>query len=120
MQVSLTLESAYTNLDTTNKADRPSWLVAILPYLDEKASFERRKQRLRYGSNWSVIEACSVPIATYYCPSRRAPVAYLYGTSHTSVVRSYGWKAGKTDYAINSGAYVSQQSILPGIGDSLL
>ena len=38
-----------TNLDTTNDSDRPSWLVAILPYLDEKASFESRKQQFFLG-----------------------------------------------------------------------
>ena len=39
---------AAKNLDITNKGDRPSWLVAILPYLDEKASFDA-------GSKGSVI-----------------------------------------------------------------
>jgi prepilin-type N-terminal cleavage/methylation domain-containing protein len=93
-----------------------SWLVAILPHLDEQAAFQTRNQLLisAGGDSTKIVEACSIPVATYYCPSRRAPVAYLY---NEFIVRSTGWKGAKTDYAINSGVYVSQQVILPGIGD---
>jgi prepilin-type N-terminal cleavage/methylation domain-containing protein len=104
--------------NATYSGTRPSWLIAILPYLDEQNAYQRRQKLMNdsYGSPDSIVDACSIPIATYYCPSRRAPVAYLYG-GYSWVVRSTGWKAAKTDYAINSGTYVSKQSILPGLGD---
>ena len=45
-------------------------------------------------------------------------VAYPYTTAIMGP--SYLNKCGKSDYAINSGAYLSQSTILPGIGDAYL
>ena len=79
----------------------PSWLVAILPYLEEAALFDEWTIASGYrntaskGSARHIAEVVATPVTTYYCPSRRGPLAYgADGFPPTT----------KTDYALNGGA----------------
>jgi prepilin-type N-terminal cleavage/methylation domain-containing protein/prepilin-type processing-associated H-X9-DG protein len=82
--------------------NQPSWIVAIFPFMEEKALFDEWAANVGYPKphtpppvtrSYNAIVA--TPIASLYCPTRR-PVAN-YPT------RNLG-PAAHTDYALNGGA----------------
>lgn len=70
-----------------------SWGYQILPYTDQAALWS-----LPSGQEWKIY---STPIALYFCPSRRRPVA-LSGGAWASR-SSLGYPVAMTDYAGNAG-----------------
>jgi len=66
-----------------------SWLYAILPYVEQEALYQQR--------NWQV------PVSTYFCPSRRSPVAQeVVDQDEWGEYRGGGWRWAKSDFAANA------------------
>ena len=57
----------------------PTWLVLILPYIEEDALYRRWDIRRRYFNQ--VPEARTTQVKTYYCPSRRSPGPNQFGSA---------------------------------------
>jgi prepilin-type N-terminal cleavage/methylation domain-containing protein len=90
---------------------QPTWLVMILPQLGETALFNNWAATFGYPSPnaavvWSnVTELFATPIATLYCPTRRAPIPYPMKKPILAPAMSLNaLKACRTDYALNGGA----------------
>jgi prepilin-type N-terminal cleavage/methylation domain-containing protein/prepilin-type processing-associated H-X9-DG protein len=67
-----------------------SWGYQILPYTDQQALW----------SNLNDKTVASTPIAFYFCPSRRRPVALIGGIWQDT---AFNYPRGMTDYAGNAG-----------------
>jgi hypothetical protein len=90
----------------------PTWIVAILPHMEEAALFNTWAQVVGYRNdipqpvtNAAVAGLFTTPVATMYCPSRRPAAAYPMKNPIT--VSPFGGsigRASRTDYAINGGA----------------
>jgi prepilin-type N-terminal cleavage/methylation domain-containing protein len=113
-----------------------TWPVKLLPHLGEMPLF-RSYSSLYTNDGLRIFATASVPVAGYYCPTRRAPVAYPYwhteenkwppgsiGSGGVFQGGPYGYKAAKLDYALNAGAYIPNYDYpalpptnLPGICD---
>lgn len=92
------------------KSQPGGWNFAILPYLEQNAMYQ-------YGSNGKpsepdktkLAEVLQMPLAIYYCPSRRTPKIYPGGNISLSNADTSVLKAGNTfhtarcDYAVNYG-----------------
>jgi prepilin-type N-terminal cleavage/methylation domain-containing protein len=81
--------------------NQPTWILAILPHLEEQALFDEwaraagyRKGVPKTGTR-PIAQIRATPIVTLFCPSRRPPLAYPPTGSASS---------SKTDYVINGGA----------------
>jgi type II secretory pathway pseudopilin PulG len=85
-----------------------SWLYSILPYLDQRSLHDTGLGTTGTAKRAAIAALAGTPVATFYCPSRRPPVAYP--DTWTS-----WWRGGyvdhtapalvaKTDYAANAGA----------------
>ena len=100
-------------LNGPRSADQ-TWLVAILPQLGELPLFQtvieaQRKYVYEDQSNEmlaSLFKVYGNPVATYYCPSRRAVATYpeTPGIAGQVTVPQY---VARNDYAINGGNYYS-------------
>jgi prepilin-type processing-associated H-X9-DG protein len=85
-----------------------TWLVAILPYLEESDLFDEWARAVGYGqfkgrpptASRSLSAIFSTPIASLYCPSRRPAAAYPSRTGGAN------GPAAHSDYALNGGASV--------------
>jgi prepilin-type N-terminal cleavage/methylation domain-containing protein len=95
----------------------PPWLVELLPHLGEIALYNRNAEADPYIRGNTLLqsqlpEIWAAPVATYYCPSRRAPITYSNSTSSNTPM-------AKSDYAINAGvvahAAVAALPMLAGI-----
>jgi prepilin-type N-terminal cleavage/methylation domain-containing protein len=80
--------------------NQPSWILSVMPYLEESALFEEwarasgyRKGVPRTGTR-PMAQIRATPVVTLFCPSRRPPAAYPATASGQS----------KTDYALNGGS----------------
>jgi prepilin-type N-terminal cleavage/methylation domain-containing protein len=80
-----------------------SWPIAILPQLDEGPLFNRWSAAVQtndlYAANASLKELLSLPVAPYFCPTRRSPAAYINGTIENPQIA-----LSITDYGINAGS----------------
>jgi prepilin-type N-terminal cleavage/methylation domain-containing protein len=107
----------------------PSWIVAILPFMEETATFNTWAQLSGYRTGSpqvlpvaAITSLFSTAVPSLNCPTRRAAAAYpmknamaLYGAVIT--------KAARSDYALNGGAtrqldgteHADPQVTLPGI-----
>jgi prepilin-type N-terminal cleavage/methylation domain-containing protein len=89
------------DVPTSLSNPQPTWLVSILPLLDETALFNR----------WKAVGAANdvlaIPVAMFYCPTRRAPLSYPSyvnsgdGDADDAPILTH---TPKSDYAINGGA----------------
>jgi prepilin-type N-terminal cleavage/methylation domain-containing protein len=114
------LRRYYANKTETGTA-RPSWIIAILPYMEEETLFNEWAEIVGYHAGGpftglkqtqgrSYEEIVATPVAGFYCPSRRPAAAILVPGGFA--------KAPKTDYALNGGASARPDDIAvkwPGI-----
>ena len=99
------------------KPYQPTWIVAILPYLEEESLFKRWAIAVGYGltnppapSPTVMREITSNPLALLYCPTRRPVAAYPAQLGQPAVA--------KTDYALNGGCSAASEDLtmkFPGI-----
>jgi prepilin-type N-terminal cleavage/methylation domain-containing protein len=93
----------------------PTWIVAILPQMEETPLFKTWARILGYGTTPPPALSVEVPralfaqpVSVFYCPTRRAAIAYPINSKDPPIsVPGYGaviTKAARTDYAINGGA----------------
>jgi prepilin-type N-terminal cleavage/methylation domain-containing protein/prepilin-type processing-associated H-X9-DG protein len=83
-----------------------SWLVAILPYMEESDLFNEWARTVGFGqykskpvpSSRSINAIFATPVASLYCPSRRPAAAYPSRTGGSNT------PAAHSDYALNGGA----------------
>jgi prepilin-type N-terminal cleavage/methylation domain-containing protein/prepilin-type processing-associated H-X9-DG protein len=113
------LRRHYANKTETG-IKQPSWIIAILPYLEEASLFDEWAEivghrasgpftGLRQTQGRPYDEIIATPVAGLYCPSRR-PAGVYPPTGFA--------KAPKTDYALNGGASARPDDIAvkwPGI-----
>ncbi|MBN2294644.1 MAG: DUF1559 domain-containing protein [Pirellulales bacterium] len=74
------------------------WLYNILPYMEMGALHDFGSD----GNSDARIECASTPVPAYYCPSRRAPVAYPFTTAASYPLKgltSQPAECGHNDYA---------------------
>jgi hypothetical protein len=78
------------------------WIYQILPYMDNNALHDLGKGSLSPSTSASA-KRVSTPLATLYCPTRRASQAYPISATYkfTDPVSV----AGRTDYAANGGSF---------------
>lgn len=81
-----------------------SWAFSILPYIEQAAIHRQRDWRL--------------PVALYFCPSRRPPHADKPVGDEYGWYEGGGWEWSKTDYAANALA-VPNRPLCRKIGDFL-
>jgi len=82
-----------------------SWSFRILPFLEEQATYDALQPALP-TSDPANARAMRTPVATFYCPSRRAPAADRNFDNNNSVPpASYQKIAAGGDYAANAGTY---------------
>jgi prepilin-type N-terminal cleavage/methylation domain-containing protein/prepilin-type processing-associated H-X9-DG protein len=85
------------------------WLYTILPFIEEQALFELPadgdRQRVTATQKQRAVQLQISPVSTYYCPSRRQPVAYTYTLPDvwTPFNSSKPEVIAVADYAANSG-----------------
>jgi prepilin-type N-terminal cleavage/methylation domain-containing protein len=94
-----------------------SWMTQMLPFLEETALADLLADAATRPDAGIVQRAAQTPVVTYYCPSRREPVAYPL---HDEALARYGAAGARTDYAINGGSSTKLglfNSDLPGIWD---
>lgn len=77
------------------------WVYNLLPYIDQTALHEMGAGMAPADKEVAASEMISMPVAIFYCPSRRPvqtyPTGYdLYNAAGVSMV-------GRTDYAVNAG-----------------
>ncbi len=106
----------------------PSWIVAILPHIEETALFNRWAQAVGYRqatpppiSVMTAVGLFATPVAALYCPSRRPAAAYPMALTVSAVGGTVS-KGSRSDYAINGGAdlqptesFANPKITLPGI-----
>lgn len=82
-----------------------SWAFRLLPYMEELAVFNARNPDTTVPC-WdaSNAEAFRTPVATYFCSSRRAPIADRNFDNNNQAPVVLGVAAGG-DYAANAGTY---------------
>jgi len=91
------------------------WLFCVLPYIESHALYNMASGFPTRGRIWplsapkqaAIAEMAGVPVATFYCPTRRSPVPLparqtTYYNSFTPSI------AARNDYAANAG------SLIPG------
>ena len=109
------------------------WTAAILPHIGETALFNTWAKATGYQSgsypaigptsseSTQIYNLCATAVPVFYCPTRRAPVAYPAFNIFTGVLM-YDVMVGKTDYALNGGVAKSAQDVgpvaKPGIFDN--
>jgi prepilin-type N-terminal cleavage/methylation domain-containing protein len=106
------------------------WSAAILPQIGEAALFQTWCKATGYQSgsypptplaaSTTIYNLCATPVAVFYCPTRRAPLAYPY-FDDVYGISVYDVKDTKVDYALNGGATNSvedQRAAKPGIFDN--
>jgi len=85
----------------------PTWIVSILPYIDEAALFNNWAKAAGYRLSGAPMldttafkTVLATPVRGFYCPTRRAPVAYP--TTYINLPPA-PTLAARTDYALNGG-----------------
>lgn len=91
--------------EAENGTDGHSWIVDILPFLEQKTLYDRWGFTMNVKGNAAVAQA---NIVTLYCPSRRAGVR-----SEDVKVMFMGWGSGGTDYGGCAGNSNYWNDILP-------
>ena len=89
-----------------------SWLVQIMPHMENQALAELLTEIIvnpQQRERNDLTLAFQTPVVGYYCPSRRAPIAY---PSHEPIMNSR--EAPRADYAMNAGAQTLSGFPLPG------
>jgi prepilin-type N-terminal cleavage/methylation domain-containing protein/prepilin-type processing-associated H-X9-DG protein len=101
-----------------------SWAYYILPYMEQKAMFDARREGLA-SFHIDNAQTYRTPVATLFCPSRRGPVADSdFDTSDGAVTvdpEAQG-KAAPGDYAGNAGDNETQpdhSAMPPVMGEGL-
>jgi prepilin-type N-terminal cleavage/methylation domain-containing protein len=79
-----------------------TWLVLILPYVEQETLFKQWNLNLQYFRQPAVAQQTSVPI--FYCPTRRSPgqLSQQVG-GNCDVLSSIFYPGALTDYAVCSG-----------------
>jgi hypothetical protein len=77
-----------------------SWVVSVLPFLDQKGAFDAWDQKRSVAANRSVAET-ELPVL--YCPSRRITGGLLSGCD----LVANDWTGGGNDYAGCSGSGIT-------------
>ena len=80
------------------------WIYSILPFIEEQALYSLgagQTGAARQAANRQRIET---PIATLYCPSRRAPSRFPWAQSWSFVDTSTPQAVARADYAANGGS----------------
>jgi type II secretory pathway pseudopilin PulG len=91
--------------EAENGTDGHSWILDILPFLEQKTLYDRWDFTMNVKGNAAVAQA---NIVTLYCPSRRAGVR-----SEDVKVMFMGWGSGGTDYGGCAGNSNYWNDILP-------
>jgi prepilin-type processing-associated H-X9-DG protein len=79
------------------------WLYNTAPYMEFSALHDLGKELTGQEKDAANLKRLETPVAVYYCPSRRAPMAYLWGKSPSVVNAGQPKVAGRSDYAANGG-----------------
>ncbi len=82
------------------------WLYNVLPYIEQQPLHDLGSglsQSEKYAAH---LKRLQTPLSVFYCPSRRATVAYPYSSSSGGVLVNISGQPNimaRSDYAINSG-----------------
>ncbi|HEY2882292.1 MAG TPA: DUF1559 domain-containing protein [Pirellulales bacterium] len=121
------------NFTQYNTDSTASWIVALLPYMEQTPLYNIWQRAVSYSSSsgatlqpTQIAELFAAPIPSINCPSRRPAIAYP--TLHSLTVSPYAafiTKAVRSDYALNGGGDVQPtstkaypQAKLPGIWEA--
>jgi hypothetical protein len=114
----------------------PTWMVAMMPYLEEGALYSTWARAVGYGGPSSpplpattLTNLFSSPVSVVNCPTRRPARAYPFPSKYWISVGSYNkliTKTVRSDYALNGGSdknpivsYANPKVSLPGIWEVL-
>lgn len=84
----------------SDPASGASWVVSILPYMDQKALYDAWDPKRSVLGNRSVAES---ELAVMYCPSRRTTAGLISACDRVAD----DWKHGGNDFAACSGSGIS-------------
>ena len=70
-----------------------SWLTQIFPFIEEQGLYDLLQTAKETNDLAAFLQVERTPISTYYCPTRREPLAYPVGRNGKS----------RTDYALSGG-----------------
>ncbi len=79
-----------------------SWAFAILPFIEQEAIYRNR--------------AWDVPVALYFCPSRRPPVTMKATDDVNGIYFGGGWDWARTDYGGNAKVIANRPKCLSLMG----
>ncbi len=83
-----------------------SWVVQILPYIDQTPLYKQWNLNDTYYLQKPVARTTSIPM--FYCPSRRAPMlSTQFEISSTGLPDTQPYPGALGDYAANGGAHVN-------------
>jgi len=121
------VQRRYANETYSECVAPPTWLVQILPHMDGMAEFTAiaRAERLYLEkpddtSTREFWRIAAMPIATYYCPTRRAVAAYIQ--PYESPIAWAPLYTARNDYALNNGVTLVANvgaKFEPGIADQV-
>jgi len=98
------------------KSQSGSWAYSCLPFLEATALHQRGKGATGTAKRDALTEVAQTPVATFYCPSRRAPQAYANADAGLGPNINYNFgnplTLARSDYAANLGPRAA-----PGFGD---
>jgi len=90
--------------------DQPGgWMYALLPYIEEQALFDLPmdgdRETITSDQKEKAVRLQEGAVSSYYCPSRRAPVAYPYvlADGWTPINSNKPVVVARNDYGANSG-----------------
>ncbi len=92
------VDEAWRNTTAASGNRATSWILEILPYIEETAIYDRWDSTLNVRGNQEVA-ASDIPLL--YCPSRRTTVADI---SEGTSMMFRNWSTGGTDYGANIGS----------------
>jgi len=92
--------------------DQPGgWIYNCLPFLEQQAIHDMGAGLTGAAKLDAHAERCATPIPIFYCPSRRAAVAYPYRPQHGGSPYNASTAVldlvAKTDYASNGGSVIT-------------
>jgi prepilin-type processing-associated H-X9-DG protein len=101
------------------KSQPGGWAYNCLPYMEQSPLHDLGLESAAQAKNTAQLQRLETPASVFYCPTRRAALAYPWINSWSVVNAGLPKAAGRSDYAANGGdAYTSPGDPVPALWQS--